>query len=72
MKIDILQGDKPLYEGGWQPLATRTVRRDAKGTEVGGQLKANLPPGIYELGVNVRDARRKQTVRGAVEFAVEP
>jgi VWFA-related protein len=71
MRLELRQGERAIYQSPWQPLAPLVVRRDAKGTEVGGQLRASLPAGVYELGVSVRDERRKQTVRGAVEFAVE-
>jgi VWFA-related protein len=72
MQLELKQGERSLYLSPWQQLAPLVVRRDAKGTEVGGQLRTTLPPGIYELGVSVRDERRGKTVRGAVEFAVEP
>jgi VWFA-related protein len=71
LRLELRQGERAIYESPWQTLAPLVVRRDAKGTEVGGQLRAALPPGVYELGVSVRDERRKQTVRGTVEFAVE-
>lgn len=70
MKIDILQGEKPLYEGNWQPLATRTVRRDAKGTEAGGELRLPLPPGVYTLRVTVKDAANKIERRES-DFEIE-
>jgi VWFA-related protein len=72
MQLELRQGERTIYQSPWQQLAPLIVRRDAKGTEVGGQLRATLPPGSYELGVRVRDERRKKTVGGAVEFAVEP
>lgn len=71
MQIELRQGERAIYSSPWQPLAPLVVRRDAKGVEVGGQLKATLPAGVYELGLSVRDERAKRTVRGAVEFAVE-
>jgi hypothetical protein len=71
MQSELRQGERTIYTGAWTALAPLVVRRDAKGTEVGGQLKAALPPGTYELRVSVRDERRKKTVRGSVGFAVE-
>jgi VWFA-related protein len=71
-QLDLRQGEKTVYAGPWQPLAPLVVARDARGVEIGGQLKASLPAGVYELGLSIRDERRKQTVRGSVAFAVEP
>jgi VWFA-related protein len=70
MKVEIMQGDKPLYAGGWQPLATRAVRHDAKGTEAGGELRVPLPPGVYTLRVTVKDAANK-TERRESDFEIE-
>jgi VWFA-related protein len=72
LQLDLRQGDRPLHTGEWQPVAPLVVARDARGVEIGGQLRTSLPPGLYELGLTVRDERRKQTVRGSVPFAVEP
>ncbi|MFL6231196.1 MAG: VWA domain-containing protein [Pyrinomonadaceae bacterium] len=72
MKVDILQGDKALYDGGWQPLAARVLRRDAKGAEAGGQLKAELPPGVYTLRVSVKDGASNKTAERTADFEVEP
>jgi hypothetical protein len=70
MKVDVLQGDKPLYEGGWQPLASRALRRDAKGTEAGGEIRLTLPPGVYTLRVTVKNGANK-TGRRDADFEVE-
>jgi VWFA-related protein len=72
MQLELRQGERVIYTGAWDALAPLVVKRDAKGAEVGGQLKAALPPGTYELRVSVRDERRKKNVRGAVGFSVEP
>jgi VWFA-related protein len=72
LQLDLRQGDKTLHTGPWQSAAPLVVARDARGVEVGGQLRVTLPPGLYELGLSVRDDRRKQTVRGSAPFAVEP
>lgn len=71
LQLDLRQGDKTLHAGRWQPAAPLVVARDARGVEVGGQLRTALPPGLYELGLTVRDEQRRQTVRGSVPFAVE-
>lgn len=72
MRLELRQGERVIYAGAWEPAAPLVVKRDSKGAEVGGQLKAALPPGTYELRVGVRDERRKKTVGGAVGFSVEP
>lgn len=71
MQIELRQGERSVHQSRWQPLAPLLVRRDAKGLEVGGELRALLPAGVYELVVAVRDERRKRTVTTAVPFAVE-
>jgi VWFA-related protein len=71
MRIELRQGERSVYAGEWQPVAPLVVKRDAKGLEVGGELRAQLPAGVYELVVSVRDERRKKTVSGTVAFAVE-
>jgi hypothetical protein len=71
LQLELRQGERVVYQSAWQPLAPLVVRRDAKGVEVGGQLKAALPAGVYELAVHVRDERRGKTVSAAAPFAVE-
>jgi hypothetical protein len=71
VKVDILQDDAPVFEGAWQPLASRAMRRDAKGVEAGGQLRAVLPPGVYTLRVTLRDASKK-TQEHESDFEIEP
>jgi hypothetical protein len=71
MRLELRQGGSTIYAGPWQPLAPLVVARDAKGIEAGGQLKAALPAGAYELAVGVRDERRKQAAAGSVAFFVE-
>lgn len=70
LQLDLRQGERPVFVGEWQAVAPLVVARDARGVELGGQLKMSLPPGVYELGLSVRDERRKQTVRGSVPFVV--
>jgi hypothetical protein len=70
LKVDVMQDEKPVYEGGWQPLASRAIRSDAKGTEAGGELRLALPPGAYTLRVTVKDARSKKTEQ-TLDFRIE-
>ena len=71
LRLELKQGERTIYPGEWQPLAPLVVKRDAKGPEVGGQLKLTLSAGIYELNLSVQDAKRKKTMRGSIPFAVE-
>ncbi|HYY93747.1 MAG TPA: VWA domain-containing protein, partial [Pyrinomonadaceae bacterium] len=71
LKLEIMQGETRVYEGPWQPLGARVIRSDRKGTEVGGQLKLTLGPGVYTLRLIVKDAGSKQTVQQTTDFEVE-
>jgi len=71
MKVEIVQGEAPVYEGAWQPLSTRAIRSDRKGTEAGGQIRLALKPGVYTLRVTVRDAGSKKSVQQSADFEVE-
>ncbi len=70
LKLEIMQGETRVYEGPWQPLGARAIRSDRKGTEVGGQLKLTLGPGVYTLRLTVKDAGSKQTVQQTTDFEV--
>ncbi|MFN2597158.1 MAG: VWA domain-containing protein [Pyrinomonadaceae bacterium] len=73
VRVEVLQGEKPVFQGDWQPLAARTLRTDAKGAELGGQLRLPLPPGIYALRVSVRPAANsKKIVEREADFEIEP
>lgn len=70
LKVEIMQGDAPVYAGDWQPLTARLIRNDVKGAEVGGQFKATLSPGFYTLRVSVKDTRTKKPVQQTVDFEI--
>jgi VWFA-related protein len=72
LKVEVMQGDTPVYSGDWQPLSSRVVRSDGKGVEVGGQLRATLPPGLYTLRVSVKDSHSKKPLQQSVDFEVSP
>jgi VWFA-related protein len=71
VKTDILQGEKLVYEGKWQDMASRTIRNDNKGIEIGGRMSLELPPGIYELKVSARDSKSKKQTERTVIFEME-
>jgi VWFA-related protein len=72
LKVEVVQGDTPVYSGDWQPLSSRVVRSDGKGVEVGGQFRATLPPGLYTLRVSVKDSHSKKPIQQSVDFEVSP
>jgi hypothetical protein len=72
MKIDILQDEKPVYEGPWRDIASRMIRSDSKGAELGGRVPLGLPPGLYELRVSVKEAKSKKPLQQTVTFEIEP
>ena len=69
--LDIMQGETRVYEGAWQPLGSRAIRSDRKGTEAGGRIKLSLGPGVYTLRLTVKDAGSKQAVQQTTDFEVE-
>jgi len=71
VKLEIVQGETRVYEGAWQPLGSRAIRSDRKGTEAGGRIKLSLGPGVYTLRLTVKDAGSKQTVQQTTDFEVE-
>jgi len=70
LNVEILKDDKPIYTTS-HPLAQRAIRTDAKGVEIGGQLKLVMPPGFYTLQVSVKDAKSKKTAQQTADFEVE-
>jgi hypothetical protein len=72
VRVEVLEADKSVYEGPWQPLSTRIVRSDRVGTEIGGQISAQVPAGIYMLRLSVKDSESKQTISQTIEFELQP
>lgn len=67
-KVEILESGKSLYDGGWQPLGPRVVRKDAIGIEIGGQLTMDLGPGVYTLRISVKNAKSKKPAQQTTEL----
>jgi VWFA-related protein len=70
-KVEILDSGKSVYEGDWQPLGPRVVRKDEIGLEIGGQLLMNLEPGVYTLRISVKDSKSKHTSQQTAELELE-
>lgn len=71
MQLSIGRGDKTVFQSPWQPLAPLVVKRDRDGIDIGGQFKLSLQPGLYELGIAVKDSKSKRPVQQTVAFTVE-
>jgi len=71
VKTEIVQGETPVYTKT-APLATRTLRKDEKGIEAGGQLSLGLEPGLYTLRISVTDRKSKKPVQQSVDFEMSP
>jgi len=70
LKIEILRGERTIYNGT-ASLASRAIRRDAKGIEVGGQLNLGLEPGVYTLRISAKDSKSKKPAQQTVDFEIE-
>lgn len=71
IKVEILKGEKSVYEGAWQPLQSRLLRTDKKGLELGGTINLGLDPGFYQLRVTVNDVKSKKPEQRVVWFEIE-
>ncbi|MGH9752286.1 MAG: VWA domain-containing protein [Blastocatellia bacterium] len=73
MQFEILKDEKLVVTVPWGPVATRQIRKDAKGLVIGGQLTmSKFEPGIYELRVSVMRPKMKRPVQRSVAFGLEP
>jgi VWFA-related protein len=71
VKVDIYSDEKSVFEGQWNPLESRTIRRDKIGVELGGEVVLALRPGIYELRVTVKGGKSKNTVQQIATIEIE-
>ena len=71
VRVEILESGASAYDGSWQPLASRIIRSDGLGMEIGGQLKLDVPPGIYTLRITVRDQKSKKETQQTVSFEID-
>jgi hypothetical protein len=70
-RIEVLSGEVKVYDGDWQPLAPRIIRKDSQRIETGGVLKTNMEPGFYTLRISVKDSKSKQTTQQTIDFELE-
>lgn len=72
MQIEVVQNDKPVYQGQWVAVESRAVEKDSKGIEVGGSLALKgISPGVYELRITVKSPNSKKPVQRAAAFGLE-
>jgi VWFA-related protein len=71
VRVEILESGASAYDGSWQPLASKIIRSDGLGMEIGGQLKLEVPPGIYTLRITVRDQKSKKETQQTVSFEID-
>jgi hypothetical protein len=71
LKVEVLESGALIYEGSWQPAAPRVIRSDGIGTEIGGQMKIEMAPGVYTLRVTVRDEKSNTTTQQTIELEIE-
>ena len=72
MKVEVLQSGATIYDGAWQPVAPRILRSDRMGIEIGGQIKMEMPTGIYTLRVTVKDSGSGHSAEQTIDLELEP
>jgi hypothetical protein len=71
MKVEVLRGEAPVYEGPWQPLGSRSIRSDKTGVEAGGEITLGVEPGVYTLRVTVKDVKSNKSTQQTVDFELD-
>lgn len=70
-KTEVLRAGTHMYDGEWQPLSMRLVRRDATAMEVGGQIKLGVDPGVYSVQMMVKDKKSGQTASQIIDVEIK-
>jgi VWFA-related protein len=70
IQSELATNEKVVFESDPQPVSSRMMGKDAKGIEIGGQLKLALEPGFYELRLAIKD-KSNHEFRRSVDFFVE-
>jgi VWFA-related protein len=71
VRVEVLRGETPVYEGPWQPLASRSISSDKTGIEAGGELTLGVEPGVYSLRVTIKEGKSKATAQQTIDFELE-
>jgi hypothetical protein len=69
LKVEVLNSNDVVYEGSWQPLGEKIIRKDSLGIEIGGEIRMTSAPGVYTLRITVKDG--KGTVQQTKEFELQ-
>jgi VWFA-related protein len=70
MQSRIGKGTREIYKSEWQPTSARVVARDDKSVTIGGQIRLELDPGIYELRISVKDLKSNENASEVVTIGV--
>jgi VWFA-related protein len=71
LRVEVLQSGAAVYEGPWQPVDSKIIRSDQLGIEIGGQIRMQMPPGVYTLRITLRNQKSNQTVRQTTDLELE-
>ncbi len=56
LKVEVLNSSEVVYDGHWQPLNGKIIRKDSVGIELGGEVRMASEPGVYTLRITIKDA----------------
>jgi VWFA-related protein len=71
MQIEIYDHQRRVYQSGWKPIQQWMVGRSRKSVQMIGWVRTgNLPPGLYELRLTIKDPKSKQQAQQATQFEV--
>lgn len=72
MRIEMTGDGETVYKSDWSPVTSRQIGQDKRAIYIGGQLQlSEMPPGIYELSISVKQAN-KNPIQQKATFVVEP
>ena len=69
LKVEVLNSNDIVYEGSWQPLGEKIIRKDSLGIEIGGEIRMTSAPGVYTLRITIKDG--KGAVQQMKEFELQ-
>jgi len=71
MELMILKAGAKFITVPWQPVTSRVVGRNHNGVDIGGMLKLDIPPGLYEFQVQIKRSNSKEMLQQSIVFGVE-